>query len=102
MSGDRGPSQADLHVDAEYDGRPDGQSAAAPRITVQVIGLEPQHVRVVERRGSGDEPVVFVELGGDECKVTLAGRLHRLQQVTAEVGRQLAELEEAHREEAGQ
>jgi hypothetical protein len=79
----------------------DGRSVAAPRITVQVIGLEPRHVRVVERRSSTDEPAVFVELGGDDCRVTLAGRLYVLQQVTAEVAHQLAELEGAHRQEAG-
>jgi hypothetical protein len=45
---------------------------------------------------------VFIEFGGDDCKVTLAGRLNRLQEVTAEVVHQLAQLEEAHRYEASQ
>jgi hypothetical protein len=74
----------------------------APRIMVQVIGLEPRHVRVIERRSKSDEPAVFIEFGGDDCKVTLAGRLNRLQEVTAEVVHQLAQLEEAHRYEASQ
>ena len=73
-----------------------------PRITVQVIGLEPQHVRVVERRSNGDERTVFIELGSDDGKIALAGRLYRLQQLTAAVAHQLAQLEEGHREEAGQ
>lgn len=59
-------------------------------------------MRVVERRTNSDEPAVFIELGGDNCKVTLAGRLNRLQQVTAEVVHQLLQLEEAHRGPAGQ
>jgi hypothetical protein len=41
------------------------------------------------------------ELGSDDGNVTLAGRLYRLQQLT-EVAHQLAQLEEAHREDAGQ
>ena len=102
MSDDRGPLRADVRIEANRNARHDGGSVAAPRITVQVIGLEPQHVRVVERRSSTDEPAIFVELGADECNVTLAGRLYLLQQVTAEIAHQLAALEEAHRTEAGQ
>jgi hypothetical protein len=71
-------------------------------ITVQVLGLEPEHVRVVERHVDGEESAVFIELGGLDCKVTLAGRLNRLQQVTAEITHQLAQLEEAQRAAAGQ
>ena len=74
----------------------------APQVTVQVLGLEPQHVRVVERRTKSDEPVVFIKLGAGDCKVTLAGRLDRLQQVIEEVAHQLVQPEEAHRQEAGQ
>jgi hypothetical protein len=76
--------------------RQDGRPVAIPQITVQVVGLEPQDVRVVERRTNGEEPAVFVEFGGDNCRVTLAGRLIGLQQVTGEVTRQLRRLEEAH------
>jgi hypothetical protein len=43
---------------------------------VQVIGLDPQHVRVVERHTRRDESAVFIELAGIDCKVTLAGRLN--------------------------
>jgi hypothetical protein len=71
-------------------------------VTVQVIGLEPPHVRVVQRRSTAGAPAVFIELGSDDCKVTLAGRLHPLQEVTAEIAHRLAALEEVHREEAGQ
>jgi hypothetical protein len=102
MSDDREPVRADVHIEAGRHARSDGRSVAAPRITVQVIGLEPQHVRVVERRSRVDEPAVLVELGGDDCKVTLAGRLYPLQQVTAEIAHRLAALEEVHREDAGQ
>jgi hypothetical protein len=69
---------------------------------VQVIGLAPEHVSVVERGTNSDEPAVFVELAGDNSRVTLAGRLYRLQQVMAEVVHQLQQLEEAHRTAAGQ
>lgn len=96
-------SQANgLHVEASYERQPRQESRpmTAPRITVQVIGLESQHVRVVERRTNADEPAVFIEFG-DDCKVTLAGRLNRLQQLTAELAHQLAQLEEARRGEAG-
>jgi hypothetical protein len=71
-------------------------------ITVQVIGLAPQHVRVVERHTRRDESAVFIELAGIDCKVTLAGRLNRLQQVTAEIADQLAQIEEAQGAAAGQ
>jgi hypothetical protein len=91
-----------LYVETSGERPQDGPSATSPQITVQVIGLEPQHVRVVERRSTAGEPAVFVELGGDDCKVTLAGRLYALQQVTAETAHRLAELEEVHREGAGQ
>jgi hypothetical protein len=101
MSDDRESVRADVHIAAGR-ARSDGRSVAAPRITVQVIGLEPQHVRVVEARSTAGEPAVFVELGGDDCRVTLAGRLYPLQQVTAEMAHRLAELEEVHREDAGQ
>jgi hypothetical protein len=55
---------------------------------------------VVERRIKGEQWAVFIELGGIDCKVTLAGSLKRLQQVTAEMAHQLAQLEEARRSEA--
>jgi hypothetical protein len=92
------------HVEAKHERqrRQEGRPVTAPQLTVQVIGLEPQHVRVVEQRINSNEPAVFVELGGENCKVTLAGRLNRLQQLTAEMGHQLAQLEEAHRGDAGQ
>ena len=102
MSDDVESSQA--HVEA-YNGHPprqDGRPVTAPQITVQVIGLEPEHVRVVERGTNGDEPAVFVELAGDNCRVTLVGRLYRLQQVMAEVAHQLQQLEEVHRTAGGQ
>jgi hypothetical protein len=102
MSDDREPVRADVHVEAGRDARGDGRSVAAPRITVQLLGLEPQHVRVVERRSGMDEPAVFVELGGDDCKMTLAGRPYPRQQLTAEIAHRLAQLEEVHREKAGQ
>jgi hypothetical protein len=62
---------------------------------VQVIGLDPEHVRVVARRIKRDESAVFIELGGIDCKVTLAGRLKRLEQVTAQMAHQLAQLDKA-------
>jgi DNA relaxase NicK len=71
-------------------------------ITVQVIGLEPEDVQVAERHINGTQSVVFIELGGSDCKVTLAGRLNRLQQVTAEMAHQLAQIEEEQRATAGQ
>jgi hypothetical protein len=93
-----------LHVKAtnEHPPRRDGRPVTAPQVTVQVIGLEPGHVRVVERRTNGGDPAVFVELAGDNCKVTLVGRLYRLQQVMAEVVHQLQQLEEVHRTAGGQ
>jgi hypothetical protein len=42
-----------------------------------------------------------VEFGGDDCRVTLTGRLIRLQQVTAEMSHQLQEREEPLRAAAG-
>jgi hypothetical protein len=92
----------DVEGPRERQPRQEGPPVAAPQIAVQVIGLEPQHVRVVEQRTNRGEPAVFVELGGDNCKVTLAGRLYRLQEVIAAVAHQLLELEEAHRGDAGQ
>jgi hypothetical protein len=68
----------------------------------------PLYGRVAEGRDrsrrhvNGEESAVFIELGGLDCKVTLAGRLNRLQQVTAEITHQLAQLEEAQRAAAGQ
>ena len=103
MSDDVEPSQAHMvHGEGQHERQPrhDGRPVAAPSITVQVIGLDPQHVRVVERRTNSDEPAVFVELGGDNCKVTLAGRLYRLQEVIAAVAHQPFQLEEAHRGDA--
>jgi hypothetical protein len=82
--------------------RRDGPPLTGLGITVQVIGLDRQHVRVVERRTRRDESAVFIELAGIDCKVTLAGRLNRLQQVTAEIAHQLAQIEEAQRAAAGQ
>ena len=105
MSDDVESSQAEmLHVDANHEQPPrrDGRPVTAPQITVQVIGLEPEHVRVVERRTDSDEPAVFIELAGDNCRVTLVGRLYGLQQVTAEVVHQLQQLEEARLTAAGQ
>jgi hypothetical protein len=98
MSGDTNGSQPpSLSVDAAGQRRQDGPPVTGVGITVQVIGLDPQDVRVVERRTKGEQWAVFIELGGIDCKVTLAGRLKRLQQVTAEMARQLAQLEEARR-----
>jgi hypothetical protein len=53
-----------LHVDAnsEHPPRHDGRPATAPQITVQVTGLEPEHVRVVERRTNSDEPAGFIAM----------------------------------------
>jgi hypothetical protein len=103
MSGNTNGSQpASLPVEAGGRRRQDGPPVTGMGITVQVIGLDPQDVRVVERRVKGEQWAVFIELGGIDCKVTLAGRLKRLQQVTAEVAHQLARLEEARRTEAGQ
>ena len=105
MSDDVEPSQTRMVlVEGQHARQPrqDGWPVAAPQITVQVIGLEPQHVRVAEQRTNSDEPAVFVELGGDNSKVTLAGRLYRLQEVIAAVGHQLLQLEEARRRDAGQ
>ena len=82
--------------------RRDGQLGIAPEVTVQVVGLQREHVHVVERRTNSDEPAVFVELAGDNCRVTVVGRLYRLQQVMAEVVHQLQQLEEAHRTAGGQ
>jgi hypothetical protein len=98
MSGDTNGSQPpSLPVEAGGQRRHDGPPVTGVGITVQVIGLDPQDVRVVERRIKGEQWAVFIELGGTDCKVTLAGRLKRLQQVTAEMAHQLAQLEEARR-----
>jgi hypothetical protein len=98
MSGDTNGSQPpSLSVEAGGQRREDGPPVTGVGITVQVIGLDPQDVRVVERRIKGEQWAVFIELGGIDCKVTLAGRLKRLQQVTAEMAHQLAQLEEARR-----
>jgi hypothetical protein len=98
MSGDTNGSQpASLPVEAGRQRPHDGPPVTGVGITVQVIGLDPQDVRVVERRVKGEQWAVFIELGGVDCKVTLAGRLKRLQQVTAEMAHQLAQLEEARR-----
>lgn len=105
MSDDVESSQAQLlHVEAnnEYPARHDGRPVTAPEIPVQIVGLAPEHVRVVERRTNSDEPAVFIEFAGDNCKVTLVGRLYRLQQVMAEVVHQLQQLEEAHNTAGGQ
>jgi hypothetical protein len=98
MSGDTNGSQPpSLSVEAGGQHRQDGPPVTGVGITVQVIGLDPEDVRVVERRIKGEQWAVFIELGGIDCKVTLAGRLKRLQQVTAEMAHQLAQLEEARR-----
>jgi hypothetical protein len=98
MSGDTNGSQSQsLPLEAGSQRRRDGPPVTGVGITVQVIGLDPQDVRVVERRVKGEQWAVFIELGGNDCKVTLAGRLKRLQQVTAEMAQQLAQLEEARR-----
>ena len=101
MSGDTNGSQPpSLRLEARGQRHLDGPPVPGVGITVQVIGLDPQDVRVVERRIKGEQWAVFIELGGIDCKVTLAGRLKRLQQVTAEMTHQLARLEEARRTEA--
>ena len=92
----------DVEATNGHSPRRDGQLGIAPEVTVQVVGLQPEHVHVVERGTNGEEPAVFIELAGDNCQVTLAGRLYRLQQVTAEVVHQLQQLEEAHRTAGGQ
>jgi hypothetical protein len=98
VPGDTNGSQSrSLPAEAAGQRRQDGPLATSVGITVQVIGLDPQDVRVVERRIKGEQWAVFIELGGIDCKVTLAGRLRRLQQVTAEMAQQLAQLEEARR-----
>jgi hypothetical protein len=98
MSGDTNGSQSQsLPVEAGDQRRQEGPLVTGVGITVQVIGLDPEDVRVVERRIKGEQWAVFIELGGIDCKVTLAGRLKRLQQVTAEMAQQLAQLEEARR-----
>jgi hypothetical protein len=101
MSGDTNGSQPPSLPVENGQRRRDGPPAIGVGITVQVIGLDPQDVRVVERRVKGEQWAVFIELGGIDCKVTLAGRLKRLQQVTAEMAHQLAQLEQARRTEAG-
>jgi hypothetical protein len=101
MSGDtNGSHPPSLPVAAGGQRPQDGPPVTGVGITVQVIGLDPQDVRVVERRIKGEQWAVFIELGGIDCKVTLAGSLKRLQQVTAEMAHQLAQLEEARRSEA--
>lgn len=103
MSGDVESLQPSIfRGEAGADGRRDGPPLTGPGITVQVIGLDPRHVRVVERHTRRDESAVFIELAGIDCKVTLAGRLNRLQQVSAEIAHQLAQVEEAQRAAAGQ
>ena len=59
-----------VHVEATYERQPrqEGRPVTGPRITVQVIGLEPQHVRVVERRSNGDERTVFIELAATTAR----------------------------------
>ena len=101
MSGDTNGSQPrTLPVEAGGQRRQDGPPATGVGITVQVIDIDPEDVRVVERRIKGEQWAVFIELGGIDRKVTLAGRLKRLQQVTAEMAHQLAQLEEARRTRA--
>jgi hypothetical protein len=101
MSGDTNGSQPrTLGVEARGQHRQDGPPTTGVGITVQVIDIDPEDVRVVERRIRGEQWAVFIELGGTDCKVTLAGRLKRLQQVTAEMAHQLAQLEEARRTRA--
>jgi len=102
VSGDRESLGADVHVEAKRDARGDGRLVATPRITVQVIGPEPQHVRVIEPPHQCGRAGRLRRAGWRQCKVTLVGRLYPLQQVTAEIAHRLAELEEVHREEAGQ
>jgi hypothetical protein len=99
MSGDEESSQPPiLRGEAGAERRRDRPPPTGVGITVQVIGLDPEHVRVIERHTERDESPMFIELGGTDCKVTLAGRLNRLQQVAAEMARQLAQLEQAHTE----
>jgi hypothetical protein len=103
MSGDVDSSQSPiLCVEAGGERRQDGPPTTGVGITVQVIGLDLEHVRVVERHIERGESAVFIELGGIDCKVTLAGRLKRLQQVTAEIAHQLARLEQAQRSAVGE
>jgi hypothetical protein len=103
MSGDEESSQPPIFArGAGAEHRRDGPPLTGVGITVQVIGLDPQHVRVVERHTRRDDSAVFIELAGIDCKVTLAGRLNRLQQVTAEMADQLAQIEEAQGAAAGQ
>ncbi len=71
-----------------------GIAAPEPQITVTVLGLTVDHVRVVEtRRTRSDIDVVRVTL----ADVTLAGPLHQLQLVVAKAAEGLVEVEAARR-----
>ena len=64
-------------------------------VNAAIIGLEPDQVRVTERRHpqSDDEPVVMIELGGtDTGTITIPGRLGTLELVAAEIARGLVQL----------
>jgi hypothetical protein len=67
-------------------------------VNATIIGLEPDHVRVTERRypNSEAEPVVMIELGGtDAGTITIPGRLETLELVAAEIARGLVQLGQA-------
>jgi hypothetical protein len=64
-------------------------------VNAAIIGLEPDHVRVIERRHpqSNDEPVVMIELGRtDTGTITIPGRLATLELVAAEIARGLVRV----------
>ena len=67
-------------------------------VNATIIGLEPEHVRVIERRHpeSNVEPVVMIELGGNDAgTITIPGRLATLELVAAEIARGLVRLGQA-------
>ena len=56
------PSQAHMtHVDVDNERRRQqgGRPATTAHITMQAMGLEPQHVRVADHRSNGEEPAAW-------------------------------------------
>jgi hypothetical protein len=63
-------------------------------VNATIVGLEPDHVRVTERRypNADAELVVMIELEGtDTGQVAIPGRLEKLQLVAAEIARGLVQ-----------
>jgi hypothetical protein len=102
VSGDRESLGADVHVEAKRDARGDGRLVATPRITVQVIGLEPQHVRVIERPHQCARAGRLRRPGWRRVQSDPGGPALSASASDREIALRLAELEEVHREEAGQ